>query len=73
MNEWIDCKALTEDDRAMTFGEEFRHQIITRACFDGAAPMVEILLNGQLVMLVGDQQKALETYLGGNDAAETLQ
>lgn len=73
MSEWIDCKAATGDDKADVFGEEFRHQIITRSCFDGAAPMVEILLNGCLVLLVGDPLRALTTYLGGRNESQVAQ
>lgn len=73
MSEWIDCKSASGDDKAMMFGEEFRYQLITRARFDGGVQMVELLLNGCLVMLVGDPQRALATYLVGRNESQVAQ
>lgn len=65
MTEWVDCRQLTENEKSVVFGDEFRHIFVTRARFDGGVQMVEALLFGHLVVLVGDPKKALMTYLGG--------
>ncbi len=64
---WRDISIATEDDKEVCFGREFRAIPMLRmnSPGPGSCLMVECLIEGRKVALIGDPQEALRTYLGG--------
>jgi len=60
----------TRQDKIDLLGPEFAAIHVIDADFSGSVIVVRVILEGQVVSLVGDPQQALATYLAGQSANE---
>lgn len=65
----IDCTKTTPDEREQLFGREFLELHVLSVDFTGSTPIMEVIVDGAKVTLVGDFQKALAVHLGGRGGA----
>jgi hypothetical protein len=63
----IDFDFATSDEKEQLLGREFREISVLSVSFAGPATKTKILLNGEVLVLVGDPVTALLTYLAGGD------
>ena len=55
----------SEDDKAMTLGDEFRNIEVLDVDFTDGVMVTRIILGGKCITLIGDPRDALKTHLGG--------